>query len=111
MTEELVKRAIKDNSFRNYLTMKNIDDTLMKWHENGVKTLEDAEAFCKKEYEANKLKAARKTVTGSAWPTGAEAGILWPEESSEKETKNEEIPEDILDMFADDEEPDESPDI
>lgn len=111
MTEELVKRAIKDNSFRNYLTMKNIDDTLMKWHENGVKTLEDAEAFCKKEYEANKLKAARKTVTGSAWPTGAEAGILWPEESSEKETKNEEIPEDILDMFADEEEPDESPDI
>ena len=111
MTEEMVKRAIKDNSFRNYLTMKNIDDTLTKWHENGVKTLEDAEAFCQKEYEANKLKAARKTVTRSAWPTGAEAGILWPEESSEKETKNEEIPEDILDMFADDEEPDESPDI
>lgn len=111
MTEEIVKRAIKDNSFRNYLTMKNIDDTLTKWHENGVKTLEDAEAFCQKEYEANKLKAARKTVTRSAWPTGAEAGILWPEESSEKETKNEEIPEDILDMFADDEEPDESPDI
>lgn len=111
MTEEMVKLAIKDNSFRKYLTMKNIDDTLTKWHENGVKTLEDAEAFCQKEYEANKLKAARKTVTRSAWPTGAEAGILWPEESSEKETKNEEIPEDILDMFADDEEPDESPDI
>ncbi len=111
MTEEMVKLAIKDNSFRKYLTMKNIDDTLTKWHENGVKTLEDAEAFCQKEYEANKLKAARKTATRSAWPTGAEAGILWPEESSEKETKNEEIPEDILDMFADDEEPDESPDI
>lgn len=114
MTDALVKLAIKDNSFRNHLTMKNIDDTITKWHENNIKTVEDAETFCKKEYEANKAKAAKPSSERSLWRTGEEAGIFFKESSSNKsiEEPSEEpgISDDILSMFSD-EEPEEEPDI
>lgn len=117
MTEDLVKLAIKDNSFRTYLTMKNIDDTITKWHKNGIKTVEDAEIFCKREYEKNKAKAKRKASGIVTFRTGEESGffdsaINQPEKSQDKsisETSNgvKEIPRDILDMFEnEDEEPD-----
>ena len=36
-TEELVTQAFKDNEFRSNLTLKNVGDTLKKWHDQGVK--------------------------------------------------------------------------
>lgn len=110
MTEDLVKLAIKDNSFRTYLRVKNIDDTLTKWHKNGIKTVEDAEKFCKREYEKNKAKAKRKASGIVTYRTGEESGffdsaINRPEKSQDKsisETSSgvKEIPSDILDMFG-----------
>ncbi len=52
-TEELVKLAFIENEFRSVVTIKNIDDTLAKWHENGVITTEDAAQFCEKEHQKN----------------------------------------------------------
>lgn len=52
-TEPLVKYAFRQNEFRSNLTMKHIGDTLAKWHENGIKTLEDAAKFCEKEHQEN----------------------------------------------------------
>ena len=53
VSEELVKQAFKVNEFRSNLTLKNIDDTLAKWHKNGVTTIEEAVKFCEKEYQIN----------------------------------------------------------
>lgn len=118
MTEELVKEAFNDNSFRSYLSMQHINATLTKWFENGIHTVEAAKKFCQEEHEKNKRKAARKvSISGTKWKTGAEAGIaisnkenITDSEQHDKEREKSEdngIPSDILDMFG---EPDEDVD-
>ena len=59
-SQPLVKYAFQKNEFRSYITLQNIEDTLAKWHANGVKTVEDAVSFCEKEHQENlqKRKAA-----------------------------------------------------
>lgn len=124
MTEVLVKRAFEDNMFRSHLTLKNVNDTLTKWHEHGIRTLEAAEKFCKEEHNANIRKAAKKSsISGAKWKTGAEAGIaisnkenITDSEQHDKEgdiSEDNGIPSDILAMFGDYEEPepDNEPDI
>ena len=49
----LVEYAFRQNEFRSNLTLKNIEDTLAKWHANGVNTVEDAVSFCEKEHQEN----------------------------------------------------------
>ena len=111
MTEELVKEAFNDNSFRSYLSMQHINATLTKWFENGIHTVEAAKKFCQEEHEKNKRKAARKlSKSGTKWKTGAEAGIAISSEQHDKEgdiSEDNGIPSDILDMFG---EPDEDVD-
>ena len=116
-TEELVTQAFKENEFRSNLTLKNVGDTLTKWHDLGIKTAEEAVRASEEEHQENKRKATRrKAVPGSVWRTGEEAGIgsvnagesaPAPEKSS-AEVKNEDvsIPDDILDMFGDSDEDD-----
>ena len=111
-TEELVTLAFKENEFRSNLTLKNVGDTLTKWHDQGVKTAEDAARFCEEEHKENKRKATRrKANTGSSWRTGEEAGIgagktdepgkkKAPEDASSGD--DDDIPDDILNMFGDD---------
>ena len=118
-TEELVTLAFKENEFRSNLTLKNVGDTLAKWHDNGIKTAEDAARFSEEEHKENKRKATRrKTTAGSSWRTGAEAGISEKKKEEpetkpvQEETKPEEeavpekdiIPDVILDMFGDSDE-------
>ena len=75
-TEELVTLAFKENEFRSNLTLKNVGDTLTKWHDQGIKTAEEAARFSEEEHKENKRKATRrKAVAGSTWVTGEEAGI------------------------------------
>ena len=120
MSEALIKRAFDDNLFRTHLAMKNIHDTLTKWNEHGIRTLEAAEKFCKEEHNANIRKAARKSSSSkTVWKTGAEAKTVWKtkaeaeiditDNNTDKETQttNENsisedsgIPSDILDMFG-----------
>ena len=118
MTEELVKEAFNDNSFRNFLSLQHVNETLNKWHKNGIRTVEAAEKFCKEEHNANIRKAAKKSsISGAKWKTGAEAGIaisnkenITDSEQRDKEVDISEdngIPSDILDMFG---EPDEAVD-
>jgi len=110
-TEELVTLAFKENEFRSNLTLKNVGDTLTKWHDQGVKTAEDAARFCEEEHKENKRKATRrKANAGSSWRTGEEAGIgSKPEEPGNKKVSEDvssgddnDIPDDILNMFGDD---------
>ena len=116
-TEEIVALAFDNNYFRNNLSMKNIHDTLTKWHENNISTVEAAKEFCEKEHRENIRKAATKNKSSSScWRTGEEAGITGikyePVETMRDEDNKEEdnsIPEDILGMFAED--CDEEPDI
>lgn len=111
-TEELVTQAFKDNEFRSNLTLKNVGDTLKKWHDQGVKTVEDAIRFSEEEHRENKRKASRKKPSGGAsWRTGEEAGLnsaakaeeaqesIIPDSSDSGDDKA--IPTDILDMFGD----------
>lgn len=111
--EDIIRAAFNDNLFRGAnMSLKNINDTLEKWHEHGVKTVDDAKALCKKEHELNKRNAARKSGSNVCWPTGQEVGIIGREIpkkeesciSSDKVNESEsdsEIPVDILDMFGD----------
>lgn len=113
--EDLVMFAFEDNSFHgDKLSMNHIHRTLIKWHEKNIKTVEEAEAFCKKEHEVNKRNAARKRVANTSWRTGEEAGIgckdtpLLPKKAPDtvnpvqfNPDDNDGIPEDILDMFGD----------
>lgn len=112
MTEELVKEAFNDNSFRSYLSMQHINTTLTKWFESGIQTVEAAKKFCQEEHEKNKRKAAKKSsISGAKWKTGAEAGIaisnkenITDSEQHDKEgdiSEDNGIPSDILDMFGD----------
>ncbi|WP_034448325.1 DnaD domain protein [Butyrivibrio sp. AE2032] len=127
-TEELVNLAFKANEYRSSISLKNVGDTLTKWHDHGVKTAEDALKFEEEEHKENKRKASRrKAVSGSAWRTGDEAGISGnnaetdakdkasKEAAEAKETGKAEnaipeddadIPDDILDMFGDSDEDD-----
>ena len=110
-TEELVNLAFKENEFRSNLTLKNVGDTLAKWHDNGIKTAEDAARFSEEEHKENKRKATRrKANAGSTWATGEEAGIVnkgeqpkadEPKKDKASEDKDDDGPDDILNMFGD----------
>lgn len=110
-TEELVTLAFKENEFRSNLTLKNVGDTLTKWYDQGIKTAEDAARFCEEEHKENKRKATRrKANAGSSWRTGEEAGIsAGKTEEPDKKASGDntaeddnDIPDDILNMFGDD---------
>ncbi|MBR3340242.1 MAG: DnaD domain protein [Clostridiales bacterium] len=111
-TEELVNLAFKENEFRSDITLKNVGDTLTKWHDHGIKTAEEAARFSEEEHKENKRKATRRKANpGSAWATGEEAGIVNSKpaaEESKKEKASEDADDnsdgpddDILDMFGD----------
>lgn len=109
-TEELVNLAFKENEYRSNLALVHVGDTLKKWHDQGIKTAEDAARFSEEEHKENKRNATRrKSKAGSVWRTGEEAGISnqpaaevpvvkAPEET---ESNGDDIPDDILDMFGD----------
>ncbi len=115
-TEELVTQAFKENEFRGTITLKNVEDTLTKWHALGIKTVEEAIRVGEEEHQENKRKATRKKAnSGSVWRTGEEAGIVndkkaepAPAGKSAGDTVKEDIsiPDDILDMFGDSDEDD-----
>ena len=111
-TEELVTLAFKENEFRSNLTLKNVGDTLAKWHDQGIKTAEEASKFSEEEHKENKRKATRRTSNiGSVWATGEEAGIVnkdasdteMPDkEKASEDTDDSDGPDDdILNMFGD----------
>lgn len=109
-TEELVTLAFRKNEFRSTITLKNVGDTLTKWHDHGITTAEEAARFSEEEHKENARKAGRrKANAGSTWRTGAEAGIgekttAAPETSVSSEEDDGLIPDDILDMFGDSDE-------
>ena len=112
-TVELVELAFKQNEFRGNVTLQNVGDTLTKWHDNGIKTVDEAVKFSEEEHKENKRKATRrKPAVGSSWRTGAEAGIGDAAESKASDAKpvkdedDSSIPDDILDMFGDSDEDD-----
>lgn len=114
-TEELVTQAFKENEFRSNLTLKNVGDTLAKWHDQGIRTAEEAAKLSEEEHKENKRKATRrKAVAGAAWATGEEAGITGTKTEEPKKTEakkdkaptdtgddDSDIPDDILNMFGD----------
>jgi DnaD/phage-associated family protein len=111
-TEELVNLAFKENEYRSNLTLKNVGDTLAKWHDQGIKTAEEAARFSEEEHKENKRKATRRKANpGSAWATGEEAGIVDKgasdtgapdkEKASEDADDDSDGPDDILNMFGD----------
>ena len=109
-TEELVNLAFRKNEYRSNLTLKNVGDTLTKWHDHGIKTAEEAARFSEEEHKENKRKATRrKANAGSVWATGEEAGIVSSDKEQPKADKasentaedDNESPDDILGMFGD----------
>ena len=115
-TEELVTMAFKANDYRSCLTLKNVGDTLTKWHDQGIRTAEDAARFNEEEHQENKRKATRKKANpGSVWRTGEEAGLTESrsevpadgnDTGNKKKRPEDIIPDDILDMFGDSDEDD-----
>ncbi|MBQ9863358.1 MAG: RepB family plasmid replication initiator protein [Lachnospiraceae bacterium] len=107
--KDVMQAAFKDNLYRGAnLSLKNINDTLTRWHDKGIKTIEDAKKLCDEEQSVNRRRSRRNNATqGSAWRTGEEAGVRCPpvditkDSSEEPDVQNEDIPEDILSMFGD----------
>lgn len=54
--EKSIEFACKCNEYRDVITMKNVDDKLREWIEEGVTTLEEAEMYEEARHEANKKK-------------------------------------------------------
>lgn len=120
VSEDLVKEAFNDNAFRSYLSLQHVNNTLLKWHDNGIRTIEAAKKFCEEEKKQNIRKAARKSSSSkTVWKTGAEAKTLWKtkaeaeiditDNNTDKETQTTNknsisedsgIPSVILDMFG-----------
>ncbi len=106
--EDIVGIAFSDNLYRGAnLSLKNINDTLIRWHDGGVKTVEDARRYCEKEHTANRIKSARKSNVKSCWRTGEEYGVIRTsvdkntDPSDKSDVSNDDIPDDILSMFGD----------
>ena len=110
VSEDLVNYAFRVNEYRGKITLKVVEDTLVKWFEAGADTLEKAEKLEEEEHKENKrISARKKSRDKSSWKTGAEAGIDLLSDGDEKqEVKPEEkkseiggiIPSDVLDMFG-----------
>ena len=110
-TEELVNLAFKENEYRSNLALVHVGETLKKWHDQGIKTAEDAARFSEEEHKENKRKATRrKSAAGSSWATGEEAGIVnkgkqpkaeEPKKDKASDDKDDDGPDDILNMFGD----------
>ena len=79
VSEELVEHAFNDNMFRERITLKNIDETLSKWHKHGISTVAAATSFCEKEHQRNKSLASLKhgqANTATPWRSAEEANSL-----------------------------------
>lgn len=107
--KDVMQAAFKDNLYRGAnLSLKNINDTLTRWHDKGIKTIEDAKKLCDEEQSVNRRRSRRNNDTqGSAWRTGEEAGVWSPSVDITKDSSEESgsddggIPDDILTMFGD----------
>lgn len=106
--EDIVGTAFSDNLYRGAnLSLKNINDTLIRWHDCGVKTVEDAQRYREKERTANRIKSTRKSNVRSCWQTGEEYGVIQTsvdkntDSSDKSDVSNDDIPDDILSMFGD----------
>ena len=117
VSEDIVNYAFRVNEYRDKLTLKIVEETLVKWFDAGADTLEKAEKYEEEEHKENtRVSKIKKKKSKSSWKTGAEAGID-PQagESKEQEEKKEEesnasngsvIPSDVLGMFGGDDEDD-----
>ena len=85
----LVKQAFKANDYRANLTLKHVGDTLAKWHENGIKTTEEAIEFCEKEHQENiKKKIAREELKELQKSGIVAVDPIWHECEKEMPTKD-----------------------
>ena len=117
VSAELVNYAFKVNEYRDKINLIIIEDTIKKWFDAGVDSLEKAERFEEEEHKENSRKRRiTKKRSNSSWKTGSEAGIdAAPAEDKELDRKNEEktapeddnvIPSDVLGMFGGEDEDD-----
>ena len=108
-TEDLVNYAFRVNEYRDKITLKAVEDTLVKWFDAGAFSLEKAEKVEEEEHKENKRSSARrKTRSKASWKTGAEAGIE-PEDKKQEQSppaKGSAVPSDVLGMFGGDDEDD-----
>ena len=117
VSEDIVNYAFRVNEYRDKITLKVVEETLVKWFDAGADTLEKAEKYEEEEHKENKRSSARKkNRSKSSWKTGSEAGIeSGSEEVNEHEEEKENkpapssgnvIPSDVLGMFGGDDEDD-----
>lgn len=105
-SNELIEFAFRSNSYRTSLRTKDVDDTLTKWIEAGVTTLEAATKYESEQHKENKRKYNRSKNSNntSNYRTGAEAGLVATSESpvSNLNSDNQEDSgvNDILNMFG-----------
>lgn len=120
VSEDIVNYAFRVNEYRGKISLKAVEDTIKKWFDAGVDSLEKAEKYEEEEHKENKRNSAKKKNKGNApWKTGSEAGIeagpekdKKPEEDTEDKAEKKEsapsggdaIPLDVLTMFGGDDE-------
>ncbi len=114
VTPELAEYAFRCNEFRGNITLKNVEDTLVIWHQAGIKSVDKAMVYENERRTERKSKARKAGGRDNVWKTGAEAGLLKKEEAdSQSEKKDVQLPEDddrseahdmILDLFGDNDE-------
>lgn len=103
---ELIEFAFRSNSYRSTLRTKDVDDTLTKWVEAGINTLEAATKFESEQHKENKRKYNRNKANGTSnYRTGAEAGLVVQSDVAESVKVDSDSQEDsgvndILNMFG-----------
>lgn len=111
---DLVEYAYRTNKFRKTVSVKNVADTLMVWHEAGINSIDKAMLYEAERKDENISKNTRKRGTDNTELTGKEAGI---EVKKNRQDSDKAIPakplkpsnsktDGILDMFGDDDDND-----
>lgn len=119
VSPELAEYAFKCNEFRGDVKLKNVEDTLIVWHEAGISTVDKAMVYENERHTERKSKVRRIRGRDNLMKTGAEAGLLGNEDGKDKggnktsdkeDTTNEDTASDvsdvILDLFGGDDEDD-----
>ncbi|MCQ2467899.1 MAG: DnaD domain protein [Clostridia bacterium] len=109
-SKELIELAYRSNKYRDFVKTKDVDDTLTKWLEAGIKTAEEAMKFEEEQHAENKRKYKKNKGKDSNYRTGAEAGITIEDtvaiEEDTDPKSDDSAMNDILNMFGDDDDED-----
>lgn len=96
---DLVEYAFVQNEYRG-ANILNAEETLNKWFEAGIHSIDKAMVYEAERHQENKAKQSRKKGTDNVWKSGAEAGIVTNTAKPAENTEDAGDIDNILGMFG-----------